>query len=366
MPPTERVEQLLESLKSFVESKSGFGNRARKIKFIEKIFRDFDRDNSGSVDEDEFLGGLIQMNVVGCSQTVLELFDRFDDDCSGRISYLEFAEGLFPEDESSARGNRTAREAQDVVQRVKSRILQLVGKNAGIRGCTRILRQMDQDGNNTLDEHELREGLEMYGVHIADSEIDRLVKHFDKDGSGRITIEEFLRGLRGDMKRNRRKLVRSAWDQLVLHLNMDGPGDSITLNEMASFYDVSKNPKVIDGTVTKEEAMMEFIAVWDKNSDGIVDWKEFLDYYKDLSAGIEDDDYWELMIRNAWHLSGGEGWCENTTNIRCLVTYSDGSQRIVEITDDFGVSRSTVSKRRLIEMLHKQGVSDIADVSLHM
>jgi hypothetical protein len=37
------------------------------------------------------------------------------------------------------------------------------------------------------------------------------------------------------------------------------------------------------------------------------------------------------MIRNAWHISGGEGWCENTTNLRVLVTHSDGRQTVEEI-----------------------------------
>ena len=44
--------------------------------------------------------------------------------------------------------------------------------------------------------------------------------------------------------------------------------------------------------------------IQDKSRDGIVTWIEFLDYYKDISVGIDRDDYFELMMRNAWHISG--------------------------------------------------------------
>ncbi len=45
-----------------------------------------------------------------------------------------------------------------------------------------------------------------------------------------------------------------------------------------------------------------------------------------MSASVDDDDYFELVIRNAWHISGGEGWCANTTCKRVLVLHEDGSQ----------------------------------------
>ena len=45
------------------------------------------------------------------------------------------------------------------------------------------------------------------------------------------------------------------------------------------------------------------------------------------------------MIRNAWHISGGEGWCENTTCRRVLVTHADGHQTVEEITNDMDIDQ---------------------------
>jgi len=68
------------------------------------------------------------------------------------------------------------------------------------------------------------------------------------------------------------------------------------------------------------------MGVWETHKkDGIVTIEEFEDYYKDISASIDNDDYFELMIRNAWHIAGGEGQAANTSIKRVLKTNPDGS-----------------------------------------
>ena len=64
---------------------------------------------------------------------------------------------------------------------------------------------------------------------------------------------------------------------------------------------------------------------------------EFEDYYKDISASIDDDDYFELMIRNAWRIAGGEGAAANTANKRVLVTGADGKQYVETIKKELGM-----------------------------
>jgi len=249
------------------------------------------------------------------------------------------------------------------VERVKARILELGGAN-GIRSCTRILRGMDSDGSRSLDRTELLEGLMGYGLYDLDDtpggDIDKLMTYFDRDKSGKISIEEFARGVRGQMNRERKLLVRQAFQRL------DRTGDGqVTIEDVQQCYDASQHPEVQNGRMTEDEALQEMMSVYEDSDgevNGVIDWREFLDYYKDLSAGIDDDDYFELMIRNAWHMSGGEGWAGNSSCRRVLVTHTDGAQEVVEVLDDLGVDYDDLEgvKARLLD----QGVRDIARISL--
>ena len=80
-----------------------------------------------------------------------------------------------------------------------------------------------------------------------------------------------------------------------------------------------------------------------------------------VCVSIDTDDYFELMMRNAWHLAGGTGWCENTANLRVLVTHADGSKTVETVNQDLGLKRTDLEgiKRRLI----KQGITDVVAVS---
>ena len=42
---------------------------------------------------------------------------------------------------------------------------------------------------------------------------------------------------------------------------------------------------------------------WDTQvADGIVTFEEFVEYFRDVSASIDDDAYFAVMMKNAWKL----------------------------------------------------------------
>ena len=45
------------------------------------------------------------------------------------------------------------------------------------------------------------------------------------------------------------------------------------------------------------------MSLWDTQvADGIITFDEFCDYFKDVSASIDDDEYFRVMMVNAWKL----------------------------------------------------------------
>ncbi|KAF4318209.1 hypothetical protein G195_008570 [Phytophthora kernoviae 00238/432] len=342
------VDAMETKLHEMFEMRSGYRDENSQAALLGKHFRNFDRDGSGVLDFDEFSRAMLSLNFVGVQAEMEALFDRYDTDLNGVLSYTEFARAVTGCSGHTLFNGR----ARSLLERVREHILEAGGKN-GIRTLGVILRRMDQNGNGVI-EHEL-------GIHDADPvEVEGVFRCFDRDQSGKITIDELMRGLRGSMPKRRILLIKEAFSKL----DTSGDGNA-TLEEVERLYNASQHPEVLAGRMKPRDAMLELMSVFEESEsrgDGVITWHEFLEYYKDLSAGISNDDEFELMVRNAWHLSGGVGWSANSSCRRVLATFRDGSQRVLEIENDLGIGASDT--RRMLDKLATQGYRDIVSISL--
>jgi metallophosphoesterase superfamily enzyme len=78
---------------------------------------------------------------------------------------------------------------------------------------------------------------------------------------------------------------------------------------------------VIQGKKTEAEVLGEFLETFEDHHvimtggthDQVVTKEEWNEYYTNVSSSIDRDDYFELMMNNAWKLNGvpksyGTGW----------------------------------------------------------
>lgn len=294
---------------------------------VRRVFKHFDLDGFGTIDFKEFTKA---METIGCCYKEFELrtvFDKYDKDGNGKLDYEEFAAFIALKGSgNNPNVNPSFGLSREPPNQVLAKIRDtLKARGAhGIRGLGLVFRRMDNNGDRKMDRHEFMWGLRENGHNLSPSEFERIFKYFDKNNDGRLSYDEFLRGVRGEMNDNRKAFVKMAFNKL------DNTNNGIVdIQDLANVYDVSFHPKFKSGEMSKNDILTEFMAQWDTcTKDGKVTLEEFYEYYNDVSASIDEDNYFELMMRNAWHIAGGEGQSANTTIPRHLVTDADGTQRV--------------------------------------
>jgi len=351
-----RVDRVQQALRVKVETSNSFDDPHRAVK---KLFADADVDKNGILGEDEFVKLMVgKLNFSGYDVDVRALFKRFDIEHTGRLDVDEFCSMLF---------NEPGSRATTAIGKVREILTKRAGGVSNLKSLGLQFTLLDSDKSGNLTRSEMELGLDKFmrgfGVHLSKVEVDELFKLFDVDHSGSVSYDEFLKGIRGSMGPERVALVKLAWAQL----DTNGRG-TLTLEDIARVYDVSGNPLVKAGKLSKTDALRAFMSHWhlaDTKHTDDVNEEDFIEYYDWVSASIDRDDYFELMIRNAWHIEGGEGWAANTSNLRVLVTHEDGHQSIETIKSDLGLRRDDIEgiKARLRSQgLKVKGVSVKGDL----
>ena len=182
-------------------------------------------------------------------------------------------------------------------QEIKQKVLDVCQKRSanGLRGLRIMFRAMDRNGGGSVDPVEFKYAMRDYGCDLSEIEITQIMKHFDTNKDGKLSFDEFMRAIRGDMNERRTNMVHQAYAVL----DKDGSGQ-VTIKDIEIAYDVSFHPDFQSGTKSAHQVLLDFMSVWETHKkDGIVTVEEFEDYYKDMSASIDNDDYFEIMIRNA-------------------------------------------------------------------
>lgn len=140
---------------------------------------------------------------------------------------------------------------------------------------------------------------------------------FDRDGSGAISYDEFLRSIRGSMNPTRVAVCKKAYK--IMDSNNSG---TLDINDIRQTYNAKQHPDVKSGKKTEEDILNEFLDTFEDHfcdmkghadsRDGKVTMEEWLEYYNNVSMSIDRDDYFQLMMNNTWNLDGKrvtkKGW----------------------------------------------------------
>lgn len=154
---------------------------------------------------------------------------------------------------------------------------------------------------------EFRKASNDFRMDLSDREISEAFATIDRDGSGEIDYDEFLRAVRGPMNEFRVNLVQQAFKKL----DRDGSG-VVDIDDIRGVYSAKSHPDVRAGKKSEEDVLCDFLETFEMHHnisdkalmDHKVTYEEFLEYYNNVSSSIDNDAYFETMISAAWQLYG--------------------------------------------------------------
>ncbi|MCQ2816671.1 MAG: EF-hand domain-containing protein, partial [archaeon] len=164
---------------------------------------------------------------------------------------------------------------------------------------------MDDDNSHYVDFEEFKKACKDFRFDLTNEEMEIAFDAFDRDGSGRLEYDDFLRTIVGPMNEFRQGLVEQAFN--IMDRDKSG---QIDINDIKGVYNAQKHPDVINGKKTEDEVLLEFLETFEANHnylngtqcDNIVTLDEWIEYYENVSMSIDDDAYFELMMNNCWRM----------------------------------------------------------------
>ena len=193
-------------------------------------------------------------------------------------------------------------------------------RKRGVRGIMAMRRAFiiaDENDSKTLTLPEFIKFCHDYRIPISGNEINELFEEFDTNKNGEINYDEFVQAFIGEMSERRKRLITILFE--TLDKNRKG---FIDLDDIRNTYNPVNHPDVISGKKTEDEVLAEFLdnlqyhfslLKSDKEPENNkVSFEEFLAFFNNISAGIEDDDYFENVIKAGFNLEGKrpkkKGW----------------------------------------------------------
>ncbi len=117
---------------------------------------------------------------------------------------------------------------------------------------------MDDDNDRGISYREFTKALKDYKIDLTDDESRAVFREFDTDQSGILSIDEFVRGVRGEMNDFRRNLCTQAFG--ILDKDRDGV---LRVNDIKGVYSARLHPDVKSGKRTEDEVLGEFLETFE-------------------------------------------------------------------------------------------------------
>ena len=297
-----------------------------------RAFKFSDLSNSGFCNPENFLRALARLgiNIVN-RDNVLDYFNLYDYDRTGRINYKDFVTEIFTplemrrrkimEEEKSEPGeqkqipqkkekrkyNLTSTgfrqkieqnldDNENLIKKIRNEILCL-GVNI-LFDIQKTLNKFDVDNSGRIDIDEFNKLCSEYSINLIPDEIKTVFTCFDPSRTGKIYYQDFLNIIHGSLNDYRQGLV----DELFNKLNKNNRANLDMKTVLSSFNDKKA------GQEASDEFKDNFISHHDYFSNGKTDvsYNEFVNFFEVVSTNFKEDAEFEKYLNDSFSEQEGE------------------------------------------------------------
>jgi hypothetical protein len=354
----ERQIDLIEQrIREKMDVSTGFADGEVKARKLEVMLKYYDSTGSGYLGYNEFFVALTKLNFVGVQREIEALFYRYDINSTGFIGYHEFAFGLF-----SLEGRIVLDKfASRTLEKIKNSILDNRGA-LGIAYYLRAVRAMDRDGNKQLPRQEVLGTIRDFvglNASVTSTDLTHLLDSLEIAESGMISSVEFLRGFLTGMSSERKQIAANLYRQFE-----NASTNQVFPETILSQYEVLSHPNAARGRSDPREIRAVLAQYFNSGNvaPGCVTLVDFLDFFYGISLTIDDDEDFELTVRNSWHSNVGALVGAASRRINVVSSVGLGQIDTVELRDN--LTSRVWDNNSVTAKLKRSGYDSLTEIKL--
>jgi hypothetical protein len=173
--------------------------------------------------------------------------------------------------------------------------------------------------SNKINFEEFDNLTQTYKLNISKNEKKTIFNYFDFNNSNEIFYDKLIKLICGNLNNFRLNIVINIFNNFNLNSNK-----KISIKNILNYYNKNNHPDFINGKKNSEEIFCDFIDMinifkeykeflYNKKFD-FWNLNDFVDFYTQVSLGITDDSYFEVLMKSVWNFENNNNNFDNNNN----------------------------------------------------
>ena len=165
----------------------------------------------------------------------------------------------------------------------------------------------DEENSNKLTFDNFYKYIKSFLIPLSRIQALSLFKLYDNQNSGEIIYNYLVNDILGKLSESRKNIINNAFNKLDIEKK-----GVLNINTIKEGFNPNGHPDVINRKKRPQEILAEFLDNLDyhfnllnlrRNSDDEeITNQDFIEFYRYISIGIEDDNFFNEMISGIWGL----------------------------------------------------------------